>query len=167
MKIVIWLVQNIERYLAITFIFLMVIILFVQVICRYIFQYSITWSEELAVIFFILSVYTSASLAVTRRQHLKIALLQSKLSPKRQKLLDLFSNGVFAFVVLVLGYGMYAIVANLHKYHVKYIATSVPKYWVYGFIWLCFYLMVIRLIQDSIKLIKEYRQLQSEESKGN
>jgi TRAP-type C4-dicarboxylate transport system permease small subunit len=73
--------------------------------------------------------------------------------------LDLISNAVFAFVMLVLGKGMFVIVSNLYRYRAIYIASEIPKYIVYGIIWATFYLMVIRLAQDSIKLVREYGDL--------
>ena len=141
--------NNVERYLAIFFTSMMVLLLFMQVVSRYIFKYSFTWTEELVIICFILSIYTSASLAIIRRQHLRIMLLHNLVKPKTVKVLDFISNVVFAIVMLVLAKGMFAV----------YIASGIPKYIVYGLIWLSFYLMVIRLIQDSVKLIREYREM--------
>lgn len=151
--------NNVERYLAIFFTSMMVLLLFMQVVSRYIFKYSFTWTEELVIICFILSIYTSASLAIIRRQHLRIMLLHNLVKPKTAKVLDFISNVVFAIVMLVLAKGMFVIVANLYKYGAVYIASGIPKYIVYGTIWLSFYLMVIRLIQDSVKLIREYREM--------
>jgi TRAP-type C4-dicarboxylate transport system permease small subunit len=151
--------NNMERYLAIFFTIMMVLLLFMQVLSRYIFKYSFTWTEELAIICFILSVYTSASLAITRRQHLRIKILHSMVKPKTEKVLDFISNVVFAIVMLVLGKGMFVITANLYKYGAMYIASGIPKYIVYGVIWVTFYLMVIRLVQDSVKLVREYKEM--------
>jgi TRAP-type C4-dicarboxylate transport system permease small subunit len=151
--------NNLERYLAIFFTSMMVLLLFMQVVSRYIVKYSFTWTEELAIICFILSVYTSASLAITRRQHLRIKILHSLVKPKTEKVLDFISNVFFAIVMLVLAKGMFVIVANLYKYGAVYIASGIPKFTVYGIIWASFYLMVIRLIVDSVKLIREYREM--------
>jgi C4-dicarboxylate transporter DctQ subunit len=152
--------NNLERYLAIFFTAAMVLLLFMQVLGRYIFKYSFIWTEEVAIICFILSIYTSACLAVTRRQHLRIKILHSLVKPRAQKLLDLFSNGIFIIVMLVLGKGMYVIVENLYKYKPKYIASGIPKFIVYGIILATFYLMVIRLVQDGVKLFREYKEMQ-------
>jgi TRAP-type C4-dicarboxylate transport system permease small subunit len=149
--------NNLERYLAIFFTVMMILLLFLQVVSRYVFEYSFTWTEEVAIICFILSIYTSASLAITRRQHLRIKILHSLVKPKTEKVLDLISNVVFAFVMLVLGKGMFVIVSNLFRYHAIYIASEIPKFIVYGIIWATFYLMVIRLAQDSVRLVREYR----------
>jgi C4-dicarboxylate transporter, DctQ subunit len=151
--------NNVERYLAIFFTAMMILLLFMQVVSRYIVNYSFTWTEELAIVSFILSIYTSASLAITRRQHLRLKILHSLVGPKTQKLLDIIGNAVFAVVMLVLGQGMFTILSNLYKYGAKYIASGIPKYTVYGIIWVMFYLMVIRLFQDSVRLVREYREL--------
>jgi TRAP-type C4-dicarboxylate transport system permease small subunit len=159
MKILLKIFNNADRYLAIFFTAIMILLLFVQVLSRYLFKYSITWTEEAAIISFILSIYTSASLAITRRQHLRIKILHSFAGPKTVKILDLASNVVFAIVMLILGKGMFVILANLYKYKVMYVASGIPKYTIYGAVWLAFYLMVIRLVQDSIKLVREYKEI--------
>lgn len=151
--------NNVDRYLAIFFTSMMVLLLFMQVVSRYVLKYSFTWTEELAIVCFILSVYTSASLAITRRQHLRIKILHSLVKPKTEKVLDFISNVFFAIVMLVLAKGMFVIVANLYKYGAVYIASGIPKFTVYGTIWASFYLMVIRLIVDSVKLFREYREM--------
>ena len=157
--------NNFERYLAFFFTSMMILLLFLQVITRYIFQYSFAWTEELAIICFILSVYTSASLAITRRQHLKIKILYSLVSARSGKILDIVANVFFGVAMLILSKGMFVVLANLYEYKPVYIGSGIPKYMVYGAIWLCFYLMVIRLIQDSIKLVREYRS--PDEQTGN
>jgi TRAP-type C4-dicarboxylate transport system permease small subunit len=151
--------NNLERYLAIFFTAMMVLLLFMQVVSRYVVNYSFTWTEEAAILSFILSIYTSATLAITRRQHLRIKILHGLVEPKAQKILDIICNVVFAFVMLVLGKGMFTILSNLYKYGAKYIATGIPKYVVYGIIWVTFYLMVIRLAQDTVKLVREYKEM--------
>jgi C4-dicarboxylate transporter, DctQ subunit len=160
MKLILKVFSNLERYLAIFFTMMMILLLFMQVVSRYIVNYSFTWTEELAIISFILSIYTSATLAITRRQHLRLKILHSLVKPKTQKLLDIISNAVFAVVMLFLGKGMFTILSNLYKYGAKYVASGIPKYVVYGIVWLMFYLMVIRLFQDSVRLVKEYKELQ-------
>jgi C4-dicarboxylate transporter, DctQ subunit len=152
--------DNLERYLAIFFTAMMILLLFMQVVSRYIVNYSFTWTEELAIISFILSIYTSACLAITRRQHLRLKILHSMVGLKTQKVLDISSNVVFAVVMLLLGKGMFTVLSNLYKYGAKYIASGIPKYVVYGVVWVMFYLMVIRLIQDSVRLVKEYKELE-------
>jgi C4-dicarboxylate transporter, DctQ subunit len=152
--------SNLERYLAIFFTMMMILLLFMQVVSRYIVNYSFTWTEELAIISFILSIYTSACLAITRRQHLRLKILHSLVGLKTQKVLDIISNVVFAIVMLLLGKGMFTVLSNLHKYGVKYVASGIPKYVVYGVVWVMFYLMVIRLFQDSVRLVKEYKELE-------
>jgi TRAP-type C4-dicarboxylate transport system permease small subunit len=159
MNLVIKAFNDLERYLAIFFTAMMVLLLFMQVVSRYVINYSFTWTEEAAIICFVLSIYTSATLAITRRQHLRIKILHSMVKPKTQKVLDIIDNAVFAAVMLLLGKGMFTILSNLYTYGVKYVATGIPKYVVYGIIWVSFYLMIIRLAQDSVRLVREYKEL--------
>ena len=44
-----WFMDHLEEFFMIPLIFAMSIIIFIQVVCRYVFQNSLTWSEELEV----------------------------------------------------------------------------------------------------------------------
>ena len=50
-------------------IFAMSIIIFIQVVCRYVFQNSLTWSEEMARYMFVWLVYFSVSYTARRKTH--------------------------------------------------------------------------------------------------
>ena len=43
-----WFLDHVEEFFMIPLIFAMSIIIFIQVVCRYVFQNSLTWSEEMA-----------------------------------------------------------------------------------------------------------------------
>lgn len=157
MKYINLILKNFERGLAIFFTVMMVSLLMMQVVTRYILKISFNWTEELAIICFIMSVYTGACLAVTRRQHLRLTMLRDAVPEKAKLVMDIFGNLCFAVTMLVIGKGLYVVVSNLHKYNGIYVATEIPKYVVYGTVWILFYVMIIRLVQDSIKLVKEYK----------
>ena len=53
-------------------IFAMSIIIFIQVVCRYVFQNSLTWSEEMARYMFVWLVYFSVSYTARREKHIRI-----------------------------------------------------------------------------------------------
>lgn len=161
MKYLMGVFNNFEKYLAYLFTVVMVLLLFVQVIARYVFSYSIVWTEEVAIICFILSVYTGACMAVTRRQHLKIKIFHNHVKTSTALVLDLISNFIFAVTMFIIGNGMYRVISNLYKYKVMYIAANIPKYFVYATIYIMFYVMIIRLIQDSIRLVKEIKELKA------
>lgn len=64
--------DNLEEFIIVPLIFAMSIIIFIQVIARYVFGNSLTWSEELARYLFIWLVYFSVSFTARREKHIRI-----------------------------------------------------------------------------------------------
>ena len=64
--------DNLEEFIIIPLIFAMSFIIFIQVIARYVFRNSLTWSEELARYLFVWLVYFSVSFTARRQKHIRI-----------------------------------------------------------------------------------------------
>lgn len=64
--------EHLEDVLLVLLLSLMSVIIFIQVIMRYLFHNSLSWSEELARYLFIWSIYLSVSYAAKERKHIKI-----------------------------------------------------------------------------------------------
>lgn len=64
-----------EDVLSRLLIALIAIIVFVQVISRYVFSRAITWSEELSTIAMVWAVYLGAAIAIRKRFHIRILVL--------------------------------------------------------------------------------------------
>ena len=152
------LLNHFEKYLSVAFTVLMILSLVCQILSRHILKMPMVWTEEVALICFILSVYTGACNAVTTRQHLKLGIIQEKMPPRVKLIMQLVSNLLFGVTMGAISYGMYFVVAKLVKYKSVYMATGLPKMTVYATIMAMMLLMIIRLIQDSVRLISEYKK---------
>ena len=75
----------------------MVVLLFIQVVGRYVFDNPPDWTEELARMVFIYLTFVGGSLAIVRNAHLRIESLHERLSPRPRTLLDI----VLAFVGVI------------------------------------------------------------------
>ena len=64
--------EHLEEFFIIPLMFAMSIIIFIQVIMRYVFQNSLTWSEELARYMFVWLVYFAVSFTARREKHIRI-----------------------------------------------------------------------------------------------
>lgn len=64
--------EHLEDILLVFLLSLMSIIIFIQVIMRYLMRNSLSWSEELARYLFIWSIYLAVSYAAKERKHIKI-----------------------------------------------------------------------------------------------
>jgi TRAP-type C4-dicarboxylate transport system permease small subunit len=88
------------------FILFLVMILssFLQVICRRIFNASLTWSEELARYCTIWMVMFTTAIAFKNRNHIGIDFFLAKLPPKGRRILEDINDII---VILVMGYFTY------------------------------------------------------------
>lgn len=77
-----WLDENFEMVCGVFLMSVMTLVIFVQVIMRYIFHNSLSWSEEFARYCFIWLIYLSASYGCKRMAHIKID-AALKLYPKK------------------------------------------------------------------------------------
>ena len=71
-KILKWLDDNIELYICVFLMSFMTLLVFVQVVMRYVFNNSLSWSEELARYTFIWLIYIGISYGCKLRKHIKI-----------------------------------------------------------------------------------------------
>jgi TRAP-type C4-dicarboxylate transport system permease small subunit len=75
----------------------MVVLLFIQVVGRYVFADPPDWTEELARMVFIYLTFVGGALAIVRNAHLRIESLHERLSPRTKTTLDI----VLAFVGVI------------------------------------------------------------------
>ncbi|MDR1827758.1 MAG: TRAP transporter small permease [Methylobacteriaceae bacterium] len=89
----------------------MVTLIFAQVIARYVFTNSLTWSEELGRFIFVWMSFIGMAVAFRADRHVALDLLLRHLGPAKQRLLNTFNNLcilVFALAVAWSGFKLMA-----------------------------------------------------------
>lgn len=81
--------ENFEEYILIASFCFVVPLLFLQIVMRYVFSNSISWSEELARYIFLWQIWLGASYAVRKQKHIRIDVIKSKLSTKNTLILEM------------------------------------------------------------------------------
>lgn len=105
MKILKWLDDNLEEAILILLLICMVVIMGLQILARYCFNYSLSWSEELTQYLFVWAVFLSISYCVKKRISIKIEQFLSILPAKGKTALRLARHTlVFAFCLIMLPY---------------------------------------------------------------
>lgn len=156
-KKILWFFDHIEYIISTCFSTVMVCLLFIQVVSRYIFKYSLAFTEELAIILFILSVYFGAIGATRRHQHLKIELLTNAFSEKGKLITNIIADICFIIANCFLTYGCYGVTYNLYQRGMKTAITSLPKWIFYAVIPFALTIISIRLIQEITKIVKKLK----------
>lgn len=154
MKKILWFFNHIEYILSTVFSGIMIFLLFIQVVSRYVFKHSLAYTEELAIILFILSVYFGAIGATRRDQHLKIELFTNTLSARGKLIAQVFANIAFIIANCFLTVGCIGITHNLYLRQMTTAITNIPKWIPYAVIPFALTIISIRLIQEIVLLIR-------------
>lgn len=83
--------NHIEEIVIVAMFIAMVLIIFIQVIMRYVFNNSLVWSEELGKFLFVWISWMGISLGERVGEHIKITLLVTKLKWKAAKICNIAS----------------------------------------------------------------------------
>ena len=81
-----------------------VFICLMQVIARYVFSASFSWAEEISVTLVLWSVWIGASLAVKSNIHLRLSLLDKKVSPHTRIILHILLKFIIILFVVIIFY---------------------------------------------------------------
>ncbi|WP_010648080.1 TRAP transporter small permease [Oceanobacillus massiliensis] len=92
-----------------------VVVTFAQVLFRYIFQQSLTWSQEVLMISFVYSVLFGAALAIKNNDHLSVDLFENLPSSIRRifNVIEFIIVGIV--IVVVFYYGCLLVASNLQS----------------------------------------------------
>lgn len=90
-----------ERFLVLSFLFSLILV-FVQVIMRYIFNYSLSWSEELARYIFVWQSWLGFCLALKHGKHIRIDVVSHRLSPRLKIVFETIAWSLSLIMVLFL-----------------------------------------------------------------
>ena len=144
--------------ISISAIGLMLVIIFLQVITRYIFGYTFDWSEELARFLFVWVVFIGSALIIGDKGHMAVKILPSKIQGTAAGFaLDLFikfSSLIFFLLMITEGFKM-----SRKMMFQTAPALGIPMGAVYFIIPLSGILMLLYLIKDTAALFSERRAL--------
>lgn len=154
-----WLDRNIENVIGVVLFILMTIFLTYQVTSRYFLNLSLAWTEELSMYCLIWVCYIGASAAVRERKHLRITMAFESCSPKTRIKIDIFSNIVSCVFCAFLFVGTTEMLILILEGNQVSAGSGLPK-WVPNLgLPVAFGLMVIRFVQDTACLVREYKEL--------
>ncbi len=148
--------DKLEEYFLVTTIMFSVILVFLQVVMRYVFSASLSWSEELARYLFLWQIWVGASFAAKHSRHLKVEMLKNLFPKKGQLVLDviaaLFWIGFCVFLTTKSG----IITNTLFQIGQLSPAMRMPMGYAYASVPVGCGLMTFRLLQNLYREIKSY-----------
>ena len=146
--------DNFEEYFCVWTLVFMTIIVFLQVIMRYVFANSLSWSEELARFIFLWLSWIGASYAVKTRDHFRVEMFADMIKGRNRVLFEYFVLIVwFVFSLLLVWYGTKLLVFLNSTGQVS-AAMDIPMTWPYAAVPAGCLLMCARLVVEIYKLHK-------------
>ena len=148
-------IEKVEKVVLAASMAAMVILMLYQVILRYVFSASNSWSEELVRYLFILDVMLAASIAVRRNSHLQIDVLINCFSPKLNRIFTIAATlAGIVFLALLFWYSLdLCMTATSNVSPGLGIPMSIP----YACVPLGAVLMILTSIEVILKTVEELR----------
>ena len=134
------------------------IVAFMQVLFRYVFNTSLSWSEELVRDFVITLIYLSAVNSIRTRSAIRVEIIDLAIKGKAKAFLDMILDIASSGVMFYVSYLATFLVKNALKVDQRSAALNIPMGFMYGVESFCFFLMgiafIILVVQDVKKLVK-------------
>ncbi|WP_051369112.1 TRAP transporter small permease [Psychromonas arctica] len=150
-----FLFKNFEEILASVAISITIMMVIINVILRYGFGFVVPWSEELAVICFIWSVYFGISSCYKHKLHMGVDVIIALLPEKAKIPFNLVISFFLLAINLILAYLSYDYMMLSNKVTP---VMGMSYFTINGVLFLCFSLMSIHTVNFIFKDIKQLRQ---------
>lgn len=145
-------IEGVAERLLVTSLVFSVILVFIQVIMRYCFDYSLSWSEELARYVFIWQTWLGASLGFKYGKHIRVEIIKTLVNPKLNKVVDLITLILCLVMTLFLALNGSKLISMLLARKQLSPAMRIPMGYLYSAVPVGCALMTIRIIQQMYKL---------------
>lgn len=147
-------IDNIEEYIAATLLIITSIIVFVEVVLRSAFNYSMSWSSEAAIYLIIWFIFIGSSVAIRKKAHVTVDAIVVLLPAFLKKVFAIIAYSlsvIFCIVLVKVGWDMVNLAVNRG---ITTPAMGIPMYLPYLAVPVGFFLMLLRFSQELIKEIK-------------
>ena len=140
--------NHLEEYVIVGLVGVTTLLIFYQVLMRYVFNSSPAWTEEIARFMFVWESWLGISVTQKYSKHIKIEALVSRLAGKKLAIVNIIADVLtMAILVLLIKFGI-DLMDIIFTMHQNSSATHFPLWIVYLACPLSCMLMFIRLIGD-------------------
>ena len=154
-KIAARILGNIEEYLSEALLACFVVLLFVQILLRQFFQYSLPWGEELATYMFVWFAYLGATVAAKMSAHNRVTVQFKLVPPVVRKICLAFADLLWVCFNLYFVYLSYDFVFHRMNLFWKSQTLGLPMKYFYMILPIAFALMSIRILWNNyLTLVK-------------
>ena len=143
--------SRIIKYCCAGLVLTLVVIVFVQVTFRFVFQHPFTWAEEAARYFFIWASFLGVVLGIEKKAHFSMDFIAKGLKHENQKILDMALRVIVGFFLVLLTY--YSVELTMVADSQFSPALNLPLSYLFAimpfsFAAMCFFLIFSGIISD-------------------
>ncbi len=146
--------RRFEEVIAGTCVCIMTVLVFFQVVMRYVFSAPVSWSDEIAVYAMLWSVYLSTSWAVRERAHIRVMNLIHMFPGKLETAAMIFSDLIWFSFSVFLTWQSIVLDYSLWQLPFDSPVLGIAQKWPYLCLVFGFGLMTVRLIQIYYRWIR-------------
>jgi TRAP-type C4-dicarboxylate transport system permease small subunit len=150
-------IENLDEYLLMTMLATSTTLIFFQVVMRYIFRDSLTWSEELVRYMYVWQTWIAASYAVKKGRHLRITSLVDLAKGRSREYIELMVLTLWLCFSIFLCYKSFSLCQILFDRGQTSPAMSIPMWFAYSAIPVGTLLMAYRLIRQLLLIINQLK----------
>lgn len=148
--------NNFEEKLLVFSLVFNVLVVFLQIIMRSIFNTSISWSEELSRYIFIWEIWLGTSIAYRYNEHIKVDLIYNIFkSEGAKKVIDMLVKLIWLAFNIFLVYEGIKLLQSMAARNALSSGMRIPLVYVYGVLPISSVLMCIRIICDIFNIGQE------------
>ena len=123
--------EKIEKVVSCVCVSVMAVLVFGNVIARFVFNHSLAVSDEMSTYLFVLMSFMGTAIAARRGAHLGLSIVTDRLSPDARKNVQIVMYGVSAFFCLLIVIFGIQMVASQYALKQETAAMQWPE-WIYG-----------------------------------
>ena len=123
--------EKIEKLVACVCVSVMAVLVFANVIARYVFNHSLAVSDEMSTYLFVLMSFMGTAIAARRKAHLGLTIVTDHVSPKARLIISMLMYAVSAlFCLLIVIFGVQMVISQYQMGQET--ATMQWPEWIYG-----------------------------------
>ncbi len=149
--------EKIEKFVACVCVSVMAVLVFANVIARYVFNHSLAVSDEISTYLFVLMSFMGTAIAARRRAHLGLSIITDHVSPRARLVINISMYGISAlFCLLIVIFGVQMVISQYQMGQET--ATMQWPEWIYGsFVPVGAAFAAIAFLEGMADMYKEYR----------
>lgn len=155
MQRILKLIDRVENFTLVWTIMVLAVIGFIQVISRYVFNYSFSWYEELGRYLGVFIAFLGAAIGVKTESHFTMDLVVESLQKPWKQILKAFASMVSSLFFIMIIFYSFKIIVRMHGYGTTSPTMQIPMYIAYLPILLFSVVISFRFMVKGVCFIRE------------